>query len=153
MNKKFLLIPAAALAITVTAAIAGVAAAQSNSSYPDLVQAIANKFHLDPSQVQQVVSDVHSQYAQKHEENLESKIAQLVKDNKLTKTQADALTAKLKDLRTQVEATKSLPEGERHTKIMQIMSDFKSWAQSQGINFSQLFPGRAWRTGLMQDGD
>jgi polyhydroxyalkanoate synthesis regulator phasin len=153
MNRKFIFIPASMLALIAVVAVGGVAAAQSGTQYSDLVQAIASKFNLDPAQVQQVVSGVRQQHAQKLEENLEAKIAQDVKDGKITQAQANELTAKLKDLRTNLQNLKNEPAANRRADKQKLMGDFRSWAQSQGINLKQLFPSHGWRMGLANDGD
>ncbi len=84
-------------------------AASTNSNNPvsNIVNAIASKFNLNPSDVQQVFDQQHAQMQAEHLQNFKDQLTQAVKDGKLTQDQMDKIVAKQQELQSQAEANKT----------------------------------------------
>lgn len=104
--KKLHLITAAAITLAVAATTIGVTYAATNVTGEDanpmhtLVTAIATKFNLSETDVQQVFDEQHEQIMAQHEQAQADRLAQAVTDGELTQAQADLIIAKLAELKT-----------------------------------------------------
>ncbi len=72
-----------------------------------LVTALASKFNLKTVDVQAVFDAQHAQMEAQHTVAVKTELTQLVKDSKLTQTQADAILAKKAALEQQRETNRS----------------------------------------------
>ncbi len=145
--KKQLLAAGVATVIGVTGLGAGVAHAATSSEENDgpmssLVSAIATKFNLDKTQVQEVFDAQREAMEKEREEKVQTELKQLVTDGKLTQAQADAITAKRTELETQREANKDsmkdLSSDERKAKMDEQKTALEAWAKEQGISTEYL---------------
>ena len=120
--------------------------AQTNDPMLGLVQTIAKKFNLDQTQVQNVVNQYRQQTKQGRSKDLtksrEDRLAQLVKDGKITETQRQAIVAELAALKTKYnpDNLKNLTESERETQVKDEESEIRAWAQTQGIELKLIMP-------------
>ncbi|QQS18614.1 hypothetical protein IPL68_00725 [Candidatus Saccharibacteria bacterium] len=114
-----------AAGVTATVAVAGLtglgvanAATNSSSSKPmsGLVSAIAKKFNLKESDVQSVVDANRTEMEAQHETDVKAQVTQLVKDGKLTKAQADLITAKRAELQKTRETNRTSMDGKTHAE-------------------------------------
>jgi tetrahydromethanopterin S-methyltransferase subunit B len=119
---------------------AGVINAQSTTKHNPLnglVNAIAQKFNLDPAAVQQVVDAQHAQmesemHAQRATEQ-KTKLNQAVKDGKITQAQEDLIIAKQTEIQAFMESLKDKTPAEREA-AMKIQKDtLKTWATQNNI--------------------
>lgn len=147
MLTKRLLLPAVAIVLLGTATLGIVNAhAQENTSTPfsGLAEAIAQKFNLNQSDVQSVVTDWHTKQHAKMEQQMQQRLSQklddAVKEGKLTTAQKQAILDKMSQLQTERQNTdlKSLTEEERRTQMEQKRTELENWAKSQGIDTSLL---------------
>ncbi|MDQ7814686.1 MAG: hypothetical protein RDU25_02715 [Patescibacteria group bacterium] len=157
---KSLAITAVALAGAATLGTS-VYAAQTPGVFQDrangLVQAIATKFNLNATEVQQVFDEQREQHQTemqaKNEERLNERLKQAVTDGKLTQAQADAITAKHEEMQANMEALKDKTQEERQAAIKTQMESLKQWATDNNIPAGYLpmgfGPGRG---GMMGEG-
>ena len=141
---------------------AAVHAATSSNTNPmsGLVNAIAQRFNLNPSDVQQVVdqqrSQMQAQRQQQFEQNLTNRVNQAVTGGKLTQAQADLILAKLKE----VEAFKATLIGktpqQRQAAMQTEIASLKQWATTNNIPVQYLMfgaghmhGGMGWHRGMM----
>lgn len=147
--KKILAIAGIATTIGLAGLGAGVAHAAAtstndNTNHPmsKLVDAIATKFNLDKSQVQQVFDDQKAAMDAERDDQVKDELAQLVKDGKLTQTQADAITAKRAELEKNREANrdtmKDKTASERKTAMEAERTALEQWAKDNGIDTQYL---------------
>ncbi len=132
-----------AIALTATAVGAagllgaGAAFAAQSSDHADpmgsLVDAIATKFNLDRSAVQQVVDDQHAAMEQQHQQQFADRLKQAVADGTLTQDQADKLTAKQAEVQAFLDSLKNKAEDERRTAMKTEFDSLRTWAQDNGI--------------------
>jgi hypothetical protein len=131
--------------IGVTYAAAGSNA--GNNPVSNLVSAISQKFNLNPNDVQQVFDQQHQQMQAQHEQAFKDRLAQTVKDGKLTQEQSDKITAKMDELKAQREADKdsfsALSPQDRKAKIQEQITALKQWQTDNNIpdGFLPVGPG------------
>lgn len=145
-------------ATTVFAAQHGTGSEQRMSG---LVNAIAQKFHLTPSDVQAVFDEQHSQMnvqmKKQSEDRLAMSLTQAVKDGKLTQAQATALTAKHAEFKTFEASLAGKTPAERATALKAQMATFAQWAKDNAIpepfsSFGRGGMGMKMKGGMMHDG-
>lgn len=119
---------------------AGVIHAQSTTKHNPLnglVNAIAQKFNLDPAAVQQVVDAQHIQmetqmHAQRATEQ-KTKLDQAVKDGKITQAQEDLIITKQAEMQTFMESLKDKTPAEREAAMKTQKDALKTWATQNNI--------------------
>lgn len=139
--KTSTLVAAAAIAIGLSAAGIGISRAASqtgqNNPVSNLVSAIATKFNLNQTDVQQVFDQQKQQMHAQLEQKFTDHLAQDVKDGKLTQVQADKISAKMKELQTQRETDKTSLQAktqtERQAYFKQQADSLKQWATENNI--------------------
>lgn len=146
--RKHLAVAAAVATIGVAGLGAGVAHAATSSTttktdpMSGLVDAIATKFNLNKSDVQQVVDDQKSKMDVQREQKIKDDVAKLVTDGKITQAQADLINAKRAELEKQREADKtsfdSMSEADRKTAMDKRKTDLESWAKQNNIDTQYL---------------
>lgn len=140
INKR-IAIGAAALAITGAAATATALAATStstNSTYPPIVQKIADKFHLSPADVNDVFQQQKQMNKEEKKQRLNDYLEQKVKDGTITEDQKNKVVAKLDELHQQL---KNEDKDQRHQDLQTLKTQFEQWAKDNGINnIDQLLP-------------
>jgi hypothetical protein len=150
VNRKVLSASLAAGVIGLTGA-AGVAMAATDTSsttYPPIVQKIADKFHLKPADVQQVFKDDRAAHEKEMQTKLNDKLEQAVKDGKLTEDQKTKLIAELDKLHTERQADRQADRAERRADRQDFKTTLDQWAKDNGItNLSDILPTPAGHPG------
>lgn len=142
--KKHLAVIGAVTAIS-AAGLTGVGIAHATNTttsttnpMSSLVDAIASKFNLDKSKVQSVFDEQRTKMDAERETQVASEVAQLVKDGKLTQTQADSLNAKRAELTKEREANRTTDEGltedQRRANMDKRRTALDTWLKAQGID-------------------
>jgi polyhydroxyalkanoate synthesis regulator phasin len=102
-----------------------------------LIDSIATKFNLNKDEVKKVFDENHEAREAKHEQKLADRLAEAVKDGKLTQEQADKLTAKLSEMHesreTNREALKDKTPAERKETMKAERDAFKQWLTVNNI--------------------
>lgn len=144
MNKKTLMVAAAITTLGVGGAMGmqGVvnAATGTNPSSPrsGLVDKIASKFNLNKDDVQAVFDAQRTEMEAQRAQEVKDRIAQAVKDGKITQDQADKITAKFQEMQANRDAMKDKTAAERKQAMQQNRDDMKQWAQDNGISLDTL---------------
>lgn len=146
MNKKILLIPALVVTIAGASLFASTqifAQDRSMDIQTSLVQKIADKFNLNKDEVQKVFDEQHAEHKADMKQKMEDKLAQLVKDGKITKEQKTKLENKLEEMHANREAEmvkmKSMSPDERNEAMKAHKEELDAWAKENGIDMSVLF--------------
>jgi hypothetical protein len=149
-------IPLAAVAVLGAGSVGlGVAHADSSTTGPgSLVQAIADKFHLDKAQVQQVFDDHRTQAQANQEQRYADRLTQAVKDGKLTSAQQAALLAEHKQLQAELDAARNQAGPGRHATMDKVRTEATDWAKANNLDAKWLMPGpgRRGHHGMMHHG-
>jgi hypothetical protein len=136
MNKKYLLyaiVPVLAL-ISVGAVYADSTTSGNGKPMESLVTAIATKFNLNTSDVQQVFDDnrtaMQAQRQAEMQQNFTDRLNQAVVDGKLTQDQANLIAAKKAELQDQT--------GAKRENAKAHMDELKQWATDNNIPLEYL---------------
>jgi polyhydroxyalkanoate synthesis regulator phasin len=166
MTNKKLIVPMAAILLTTgTLFVTPQAHAQTNGTngggnfFGGLIQFIEQKFGLNHAQVQSAVNE----YRQNHPASLtprpsrspqlmqdmeKVRLDRLVKKGKLTTDQENAIITEVQTLRSKygLDSMSNLNPQDRRSKMQQMESDLKTWAQTHNIDPKLLGPGgrRHW---------
>lgn len=138
------------------AALAGVGlvnAQSSTQSGTGLVDKIAQKFNLNKSDVQKVFDDDRAAHDAQRQQQMEDRLTQAVKDGKLTQAQADAIKAKLQEMKTFMDSQKDKTPQERHDAMKTKMDELKQWATQNNIPTEYLPMGHGMHGGMRPDKD
>jgi hypothetical protein len=150
----------AVLAVALTVAAAGVGSVYADSETKDagnpmggLISAIASKFDLDSSEVQQVFDEQRAKMRAQSEQDFEDRLDEAVKGGSITSVQAELIKKKRAELEQSRETLKSGMEGktanERRDAMKQEKDDLKQWAADNGIpvRYLMMVGGRGGRSG------
>lgn len=110
------------------------------------VSAIAQKFNLNQADVQQVFDQQHQQMEAQHQQEmiqrLTERLAQAVKDGKLTQEQSDKILAKHQELKALHESLKGKTPEEMKTAMKAQMESLQQWATDNNIPKEFMFFGK-----------
>lgn len=162
-TKKTLLIGAivAALgagAVGVGTTLAAEAGQRDPGFVSELVSAIAEKFDLDPSAVQEVFDEQaearHEEMMARQDEAFAERLARAVEDGKLTQEQADAISAKHDEIRAEAESWVDMTQEDRQAAMREQREALRAWAEENDIpmQFLMLGPGPREGRGPNQGG-
>jgi hypothetical protein len=156
MNKRTLAIGAAGSAFCVMALV-GVASAATGAKPASLASEIAQKFNLKPADVQSVIDSHKGEIKMFHETEQKDRIAQAVKDGKITQTLADQLIAKEAELHPASLTLGTKPTESERTAMKAKMSAFRQWVKDNKIPENLVRPfdhrGRGMHGGMMTPSD
>lgn len=113
-----------------------------------LVDAIATKFNLNPSDVQQVFDDQHAKMMADHQQVMADRISAAVTAGTITQAQADAITAKLQEMKGFFDTLKDKTPEERRAAMKTQMDDLKTWATTNNIPADLLPLGHGGHMGM-----
>ncbi|MFH1252766.1 MAG: hypothetical protein V1664_00310 [Candidatus Uhrbacteria bacterium] len=112
----------------------------------NLIEAIAEKFDLNLSDVQAVFDEQREQREAKRETRQDERLAQALADGKITQAQADVFAAKLEEIRSFRESLATLDKDARQEAVKAHQAELKQWAEDNGVPMSFL-PGHESRGG------
>lgn len=129
------------------AGLAGVAVVNAtqygNGRANDMASAIAKKFNLKEADVQSVFDEQRSLRMADRETYVKDKVAQLVKDGKLTQAQANKINAKRAELNKEREvdreAHKGLTAEQRKAKMEEHKTAIDNWLKDNNIDAQYRF--------------
>ena len=145
-NKKKLII--GSLAALGTVAIIGVSGASAAASNPkqNLIDAIASRFNLNKSDVQQVFDEQHDKMQAEHQQTMKDRLQSAVDQGKITADQRDKIIAKLDELKKTRDSLKDKTPEDRRTAMKTQFDQLKKWASDNNILVQYLMgfggPGR-----------
>jgi hypothetical protein len=141
ITKKAKILIAAGVVGISAAGIGAAQAATTSASKPNfmgnIVSAIAQKFNLNASDVQQVVDQQRAQNQAQMEAQRKAefttRINQAVTDGKLTQDQANKITAEAASIKSQIDALSRKTGQDRKTAMAAIMKSVQQWAKDNNI--------------------
>lgn len=154
--RKQILLTAAAIFLG-TLALVGVGKAYAAVQGQSLVQMMASRFNLNPSDVQSVFDQYRGQQQQVRRQNLSDRLEQAVKDGKITESQKALILTKLSEFqdkhKTDLQNWKNMTSDQRKAAQQSQKQDLQNWATQNGIDFNVLRPylgGRGMKMGMMR---
>ncbi len=103
-------------------------------SRPLLIQRLIERFNLDPSEVDQVVSEVRGEMKAGHKLRFENSLNTLVQDGKITEDQRAQILSKMAEWEPRKEEWKSLSREEMKTNMEAHRTEWESFLESIGVN-------------------
>ena len=143
-NKQTILVLVVLGLVAVTAVFGATlvaVAAEDLDGYPPIIQALAERFNLDPDDVKEVFDEQHEV---RKEEMLKSKAERLdeaVEAGKLTEEQKDELLKKQEEMNAKMAELKDLPPQERFKAMKEIKEDFQTWIEENEIDSKGAYGG------------
>ncbi len=155
MKKKFYLGLTVAGFLILTLLIgSGVVAAKTSSSYPLIVQRLAERFNLQPEEVNKVFTQVQQERWKQRQTLFEERLETAVKDGKITRTQKEALLKKRAEIQKKMDEIRnsSLTPQEKWEKLSKLRLEMQNWAKDNQIDLSLCLgpgfgPGIGWGKG------
>lgn len=139
MSKKPLL-GLAALAFLLFLIGGGVVYAKASASlnYPPIVQKIAERFSLQPDEVNKVFTETREQRLKEREALLRKRLEEAVKAGKITSAQKDAFLKKRAEIQQKMEEVRNnnLTPREKREKLSQLREEMRTWSLKNGFGFS-----------------
>jgi len=117
------------------------AASASTTGTNSLVQMIADKFHLNVSDVQQVFDQNRANEQANRQAKAKEFLDAAVKDGKITQAQEDLITAKQAEIQTFMDSLKDKSAADRKTAMQTEMTQVAQWAKDNGISEKYLHLG------------
>lgn len=121
----------------------GVVLAKTTASYPLIVQKLADRFNLQPEEVNKVFEEVRQERWQQRETWFEERLVAAVKAGTITKAQKEAILKKRAEIQKKMEAlrTSDLNPQERWEKMSKLREEMRSWAEKNKISLSLCLGG------------
>lgn len=133
INIKNLAIVVGTIAIGATLGVVGLktidAATTMDSS---IIQNLAEKFNASPKDVKGVFDQTKEERKQERQKAVEDSLNQAVKDGEITEGQKNTILSKQEGIRKKMEEVKAGKE------------DLRKWADENGIDLKDIFPGRVF---------
>ncbi len=142
MSKKSKMIAAVAFVLGSSAFGVGVSQAAAthlgkNQKMSAIIEAIAEEFDLNASDVESVVQEVMQKERQdmekRHDEELSAELNQAITDGKLTQVQADLIHAKKEELKSFMIDFKDLTSDERQALRKSHIDEITKWMEENDI--------------------
>jgi len=148
MNKKiipYIILPVLGLAILGAGTTFAASNSQGEKPMTALVSAIATKFNLNATEVQtvvdQVITEQRAAREAEHDQLFADRLTQAVTDKKLTQDQADKITAKHKEIQSNMANFSEMTGAERQAAQKDQFDSLKKWASDNNIPAQYLMPG------------
>lgn len=134
---KILIIAVAALVVLGlgTMIVAAAEDSSSTTSYPPIVQRLADTFNLNPDDVAKVFEEERQARIEERNAQFESWLDTLVQEGKLTEEQKDAIVAKREEIQSRMEEIRNIDDPEeRRDAMLDLRIDILTWAQENDID-------------------
>jgi hypothetical protein len=155
--KKKLFIPVAVLAllggVTLISATAFVQA-NSEGSYPPIIQKLVERFGLNEEEVKAVFDEVREEHRAEMQSRFGERFNEAVESGDLTEEQKQLILAKHEELRAEREANRESFQNmtwEERREVMEAQrAELESWAEENGVDPKYLFGGLGKRGGCLR---
>lgn len=137
MNKKTIAILAVLGVLLFGLAVGGgVVLAKTTSSYPLIVQKIADRFNLQPEEVNEVFEEVRQERHEQREAFFEERLEAAVEAGEITEEQKEAILEKKAEIQKEVEAIREsdLTPQEKREKMAKLRKEVRSWAEENDLD-------------------
>jgi len=129
------------------------AAAQESTTYPPIIQRLADRFGLSVEEIEEVFNEERAEHHAQMLQNFEDRLSEAVTDGSITEDQKQAILEKHEELQAKMEELRSqnLTPEEMHEEMRSYHEELKTWTESQGIDlpFFGFMKGFGHRGGFM----
>lgn len=113
-------------------------AAEDGADYPPIIQALADRFDLNPDDVKEVFDERHEAKHGEMQQRHEGKLDGAVEAGTLTEEQKDELLQKMSEFRSKMEEQKDLSPAERFEAMKEHKEELKTWADENDVDLGLL---------------
>ena len=134
--KKRIILPTILLAGALAVGTIGInsVSAQDNSSYPPIVQKLAERFGLSQTDVQEVFDEARADHHAQMLTNFEDRLNQAVSDGKITEDQKQLILDKHEEIQAKMDELQSLDPQDRREQMQAYHEELQNWAQDNNID-------------------
>jgi restriction endonuclease len=118
-----------------------VLAQTTGTTYPSIIQKLADKFNLNPADVQSVFNQSREEIQANAQQNFQNVLDQMVTDQKITQDQENAIIAERTKIQNELQALKDQSTDysfqsyqNRQTQMQAIRDEVSQWAQDNNLN-------------------
>lgn len=133
MTIKYLVIPIFALGLIAFFGAYNVYA-QEGSSYPMIVQKLAERFGLDPEEINAVFAEQREQKREEMQVRFEQRLEKAAVEGNLTEEQKQAILAKKAEMQERFEELKDLAPEQRREAMKELHQEMRTWLKDNGID-------------------
>lgn len=131
---KRIIIPSILLTGALAVGSIGVRMADAETTYPPIVQKLAERFGLDEGDVQDVFDEVHDERYTDMMAKWEERLNDFVTEGKITDQQKQALIDKQQELESMMLELRDKTPEERRTQMQALHDEFTQWLKDNGID-------------------
>ncbi|MFC2145647.1 hypothetical protein ACFLQQ_04880, partial [Actinomycetota bacterium] len=113
---------------------------ETRDEYPLLVERFAERFDLDPDEIMEFFDELKEEKRADAEERFEDRLDELVKDEKITEDQKEAILAKKGELKTFKAGLEDMTISEAREAMKEIHEGLKDWAEENDLDLKNFFP-------------
>lgn len=152
MNKKYYI--AAAILAIVGASVIGASSvsAQNTDVRQNMIKSLAQKLGIEESKVQTAMDAIHSERQAEMQKKIEEKLAQAVKDGKITEAQKQLILKKHAEMKAEQDRNRdtmrNMTPAERKTAMEKKRAELQAWAKENGIDMSVFQLGMGPKGGM-----
>jgi hypothetical protein len=107
--------------------------AQSDTTYPTIVERLAEKFNLNKDEVQEVFLEMRDEHKANMMARWSEKLDSAIAAGDITESQKEAILDKHEEMEAKLESLKDLSPEDRHTQMQAVHEELRNWAEEQGI--------------------
>lgn len=109
--------------------------AQDTTTYPPIVQRLAERFSLNVEDVKEVFEEERAEHHTKMLKTFEDRLSNAVSEGKITEEQKQLILDKHEEMQAKMQDLKSqdLTREEMHEEMKAYHEELKAWAKEQGI--------------------
>lgn len=140
MSKK-ILIPTLVLGIVSLIGVGSLVRAHAQTdTYPPIVQRLAEKFGLNVDEVNQTFAEEREAHQEEMRSQLEERLDTAVAEGKITEAQKAVILEKIGEMQANKGNLENLDRETHHTKMRKLHEEFRTWAEENDIDLSELMP-------------
>jgi hypothetical protein len=134
---KSTVVALAAIGVIGTTSATALASTTNSGTQNSLAEDIAAKFHLNQSDVQQVIDQHKETKLQNRESHYEDRLTQAVNGGKLTEAQKQAVLTEHNKLMSELKSSSNI---DKHLTMQNIRKEAQDWAKQNNIDIKWLMP-------------
>lgn len=135
--KKRIIIPAILLTGALAVGTLGVTITSAQTSYPPIVQKLAEKFNLNQADVMAVFTQVSDEKQADMYARWEERLTGAVNAGKITADQKQAILDEESKIHDELVNIKDLTPADRKAKMQQVHDEITTWAKENNIDLKQ----------------
>ncbi len=124
--------------------------AEEMTSYPPVVQKLAERFGLNVEEVEAVFEEERANHHAEMLTNFEDRLSEAVTNGKITEAQKQAILDKHEEMQAKMDEFRDLTGQERKAKMDAWHTELRAWAQSQSIDLPFMEFGRGFGKGFKE---